>query len=170
MVCMDLRNQYSMNSFFTVPVVPSAIISKNEAHSPQLKPSASSDVLCCGLVRSEVASRAIRASASCWTVISGVLKKDAVSFQTVSLNGRGLAKKRSERLQVNETLVDIISILCSIVWRDGARRCLAYLRLKSCSNTPSRPRFSRSKVRANGFGLVRTACVKRIRASLLAML
>jgi hypothetical protein len=100
----DSRNQYSMKSFLTVPVVPSAMISKNEAHSPQLNPSASSEVLCCGLVRFEVASRAIRASASCCTVISGVLKKEAVSFQTVSLNGRGFAKKRSERLQVMYSL------------------------------------------------------------------
>jgi hypothetical protein len=159
-----------MNSFFTVPVVPSAMISKKEAHSPQLKPSASSDVLCCGLVRSEVARRAIRASASCWTVISGVLKKDAVSFQTVSLNGRGLAKKRSERLQLSKTLVHVFLTRCSIAGNKGVRQCHAYLRLKSCSKTPSRPKFSRSKVRAKGFGLVRTACVKRIRASLLAML
>ena len=93
-----------MKSFLTVLVVPSAMISKKEAHSPQLKPSANNDVLCSGLVRFDVSSRAMRASASCCIVISGVLKKDAVSAQTVSLNGRGSAKKRSERLQVVDTL------------------------------------------------------------------
>jgi hypothetical protein len=61
----DLRNQYSINSLFTVPVVPSAMISKKLAHSPQLKPSASNEVLCCGLVRLDVARRAMRASATC---------------------------------------------------------------------------------------------------------
>jgi len=95
----DLRNQYSMKSFRTVPVVPSAMISKKDAHSPQLKPSASCDFSCFGLVFFDVASLPIRASANCCTVISGVLKYDAVSAQTVSLKGRGLAKKRSERLR-----------------------------------------------------------------------
>lgn len=89
-----------MKSFRTVPVVPSAIISKKDAHSPQLKPFDSSVFLCCGLVRLEVARRAMRASASCFTVMSSVVKKEAVSFQTVSLKGRGLAKYRSDRLYV----------------------------------------------------------------------
>lgn len=90
---VNVRNQYSMKSFRTVLVVPSAMISKKDAHSPQLKPSANNDFWCSGLVRFEVASRAMRASATCWIVISGVVKKDAVSFHTVSLNGRGSAKK-----------------------------------------------------------------------------
>jgi hypothetical protein len=34
-----------MKSFLTVLVVPSAMISKKDAHSPQLKPSANNDVL-----------------------------------------------------------------------------------------------------------------------------
>jgi hypothetical protein len=89
---VNLRNQYSMKSFRTVPVVPSAMISKKDAHSPQLKPSDSSEFLCCGLVRLEVARRAMRASATCCTVISSVVKNEAVSVQTVSLKGRGLAK------------------------------------------------------------------------------
>jgi hypothetical protein len=89
-----------MKSFRTVPVVPSAMISKKDAHSPQLKPSDSNEFLCCGLVRLDVASRAMRASASCCIVISSVLKKEAVSFQTVSLKGRGSAKNRSDRLRV----------------------------------------------------------------------
>lgn len=89
-----------MKSFRTVPVVPSAIISKKDAHSPQLKPSDSSEFWCCGLVRLEVARRAMRASASCVTVMLSVVKKEAVSFQTVSLKGRGLAKNRSDRLYV----------------------------------------------------------------------
>jgi hypothetical protein len=43
-------------------------------------------------------------------VISGVVKKDAVSFQTVSLNGRGLAKKRSDRLRARlKVSVDNVS-------------------------------------------------------------
>lgn len=88
-----------MKSLRTVPVVPSAMISKKDAHSPQLKPSASVEVLCCGLVRFEVARRAMRASATCWMVISSVVKYERVSFQTVALKGSGLAKKRSERLR-----------------------------------------------------------------------
>jgi hypothetical protein len=87
-----------MKSFRTVPAVPSDMISKKDAHSPQLKPSESNVFWCFGLVRFEVESRAMRASATCCTVISGVVKWEAVSFQTVSLNGRGSAKKRSERL------------------------------------------------------------------------
>jgi hypothetical protein len=156
----NLRSQYSIKSFLTVLVVPSAMISKKDAHSPQLKPSASNDVLCCGFVRLDVARRAMRASASCWTVISGVVKKEAVSFQTVSLKGRGLAKKRSERLVMLEKCG--IGGLGSWV--------IAYLRLKSCSRTPSRPSVSRSKVRAKGSGFVRTAWEKRMMASLRAML
>jgi hypothetical protein len=94
----NLRNQYSMKSLRTVPVVPSAMISKKLAHSPQLNPSDRADFLCSGFVRLLFARRAIRASATCWMVISSVLKKEAVSFHTVSLNGSGSAKKRSERL------------------------------------------------------------------------
>ncbi|KAI6756758.1 hypothetical protein HG530_011356 [Fusarium avenaceum] len=45
----NLLNQYSMNFFSTVPVVPSAMISKKEAISPQLKPSASLDSECSGI-------------------------------------------------------------------------------------------------------------------------
>lgn len=151
---VNVRNQYSMKSFRTVLVVPSAMISKKDAHSPQLKPSANNDFWCSGLVRFEVASRAMRASATCWIVISGVVKKDAVSFHTVSLNGRGSAKKRSERLhamcQCSRLGMNVNLVLRGSRWR-------TYLRLKSCSRTPSRPSVSRSNVRAKGFGLVRTA-------------
>lgn len=108
-----------MNSFFTVPVVPSAMISKNDAHSPQLNPSASREVLCCGFVRLLVARRAIRASATCWMVISGVVKKDAVSFQTVSLKWRGLAKKRSDRLCVQRAVS--VPVRIAIIVEAGAR-------------------------------------------------
>lgn len=70
----DLRNQYSINDFLTVPVVPSAMISKKDAHSPQLNASESADKVCSGLVRWEVARRPMRASASCWTVMYSVVK------------------------------------------------------------------------------------------------
>jgi hypothetical protein len=40
----------------------------------------------------------MRASATCCTVIMGVVKYEAVSAQTVSLNGFGSAKYASERL------------------------------------------------------------------------
>jgi hypothetical protein len=113
-----------MKSFLTVLVVPSAMISKKEAHSPQLKPSANNDVLCCGLVRFDVSSRAMRASASCCIVISGVLKKEAVSAQTVSLNGRGSAKKRSERLCVVNT--SDMSRDCRILYLPQAEVVLQY--------------------------------------------
>lgn len=82
----------------TVPEVPSAIISKKEAHSPQLKPSASHDKSNSGLVFLDVSRRPILAFASCSTVIIGVVKYDSVSAQTVSLKGFGSAKYASERL------------------------------------------------------------------------
>jgi hypothetical protein len=69
--------------------------------------------------------------------------------------------------------VKSVSGQCVGLWDEGSREMDwqdAYLRLKSCSSTPSRPRVSRSKVRAKGAGLVRTACENRMMASLLAML
>lgn len=81
-----------------MPVVPSARISKKVAHSPQLKPSARLERVKLGLVACDVARRPMRASASCCTVMKSVVKYDAVSAQTVSLNGSWLAKNASERL------------------------------------------------------------------------
>jgi hypothetical protein len=69
-----ILSQYSMNFFSTVPVVPSAMISKKEAISPQLKPSANLDSSCSGLVFLEVARRPMRAFATCSTVIMSVGK------------------------------------------------------------------------------------------------
>lgn len=81
-----------MNFLSTLAVVPSAKISKNEAHSPQLKPSAREESECCGWVASDVARRPIRASATFCTVMKGVVNQDSVSAQTVALNGLGSAK------------------------------------------------------------------------------
>ena len=130
-----------MNLLSTVSVVPSAIISKNEAHSPQLKPSASRDNSYSGFVFFDVASRAMRALASWSTVIIGVVKYEAVSAQTVSLKGFGSAKYSSERLFNSQKLARAKILITN---------SKVHLRLISCSKIPWRPRSARSKLFAPG--------------------